>query len=1430
MGFKRKRAITVFGITIFSGLLIFILALVFVYFKTENYINKNLTQLIAEKSGGLYTFKFDDFSMNFKNLSLTFTQVSLEFDEEKSIEILNNSPEKIFFRFNSDEVNARNIQLFSLIRKKHLFFDELLVKTPEIEVVGINGIERNSSETFSRFFKELRPLFKKYIKKITINQIDFTNANYKIFGNIGDSLQVSNANQISLIVKKLSTDSAAVFNESNFFNSENVLIQMNRLKYNLSDSLHEISIDTLEYSLFAADIFARGFRLQHKKKNTTRNLYTVYVPEFYMKSKNVTRFEINDTLRIQYLDFRQPQIQFYQKIREKQISIEEISNFNLYRLIENQFRLILVDTFILENARLTIFNQPNETDYQQRFENLNVVLNGFELDSASSKNTSKLLHSNDLEMNVANYHLVLEDNLHDFRADFMHFSTSKNVLEIKNLSVNPANPDNEESRTIAKVQCDGINIRDVNLTTLYHTRRLPTTKIEIKKPKVNIEYHHEILRNKNQGESGLLFELVSAYLRGVYAEVVFIHNGELNISNLQNKREIGYFETGFNFNLSEFSLDSTSIKQTDRFFYASHFDLAFSDYQMKLIDDLHKLSVDSISVKSFDRRAEIVNLHLQPIFNDADEETMKKFNRSELYNVFLPKITMWGVDLRRAFFYKQLNIHTFQISNPKIYFENFGTVRKNRDAREFSELYDLIFNYLSDFNIRNIIIPNGNFNWINHTKNEKTTTFDNDFSATLENFRLNKNELNKKRLLFSDNFDLSVKDQTFLLSDSVHILRAGEIYLSTKNSKISINSGLLYPVITTPKFKNLNTTFQVSIPSLDITDFDFRDAFYSRKINLRSLDINNPQFKVYTKSEGGKTLDLQKYTLPFPAFMNALYFRQFRINNGEFITYKTTGIHANAQSSFKADLIIPNIAVTKNPENKANITSDNMLGQISNFITPLENSHTLKIKTLKFNRSKKNLLIEGFEVNPLSKNSLDNNFLLRAPLIKLDGFNYYDALKNNDLKFTTVEIDDPQISIEVNDSVNGGKIEQAKSLDLFPFIEPYVNSLQVNKLRLLNTDLKVNWLKKQLINKKINFTFNEVDISENNPANNLLNSKEFEISVTDLHQKSKNNLYDFRVDSLIYNSKKHNIRLKNISVNPLLNLEDFSGLNGFQTDVVWSETRFIEINEVNENMWLKHNRLEAGHLKIGPTQTHIFRNKRYPFNHAQRPPWPQDLIKNIKQNFVFTSFSLLPSEIIYSELGEISDERSYLKFKMLEASGSKITNIQAEIEKNPLLSVKASSVLFNGVLLNANFRFDMASKNYVHEIEGSLGKMDLTQINPILEKSAPVKIVSGNLNRFDFSLKCNSKTAFGELYFGYDNLEIALLEFQANKAKVSKFASFWANKMVLNSKNPKKEDEFFPASINFQRDVERSILHFWWKTILTGARQTVGIENEDQKK
>ena len=1382
------------------------------------WVKNYLSDFTAKKSAGIYTLTIDKMKLQYFPFSVKINGINFTPNEELTLK-QENHHEKTYYTFDADEIEIEGIRLKPLLQDRRFLCRKIRITSPAIKLEGENLLKPDSVKINSSLVADIRPLFEA-VEEVHIRKIELEEANFDFYGAPGNKDFISKAEKVSVDVLEFKTNSEMIKKNTGFFKTDDVLIRMHDFINDMGDSLHVLTIDTLRYSLKSTDITASGFQLFPVLRPPNKNLFEVKVPRVNVKSRSIARFALDDSLKIRYLEFNNPEIRFFRKENPRQLELEDINNFELYSLVQNQFKKLEVDTFFLHGAQLEIFRQPDTISYQQQFQSIDVILNGFELDSISAQNTEKLLHADELEMTVAGYHLKLEDEEHHFRADSLFVSTFSNRIGAKKIHFQPEKKGSSASRTEINVECEALNIEGVALKELYHTQTIPSSEIEVIEPEVHLLYHME--KQKKQAEQGLLFELVTDYLSGVYSNLVYIENGRLKIENSMHGNVQGFFETGFNFSLTDFTLDSASVERTDKFFYATNFDLQFSNYNMRLVDDLHKLEVDSVLISSLNRQIQISNLELQPVIDEVTSEDMQQFNRSELFRISVPGIKITGVDLRNAFFNKKLQILDFNISEPKIYFENFNALRAEKEKTDLSEFYRLIFNYVEDFDIRQFAISNGNLTWVNHTRGGKTTSFDNAFSASLQNFRLNESELSKKRLLFSDDFELSIRDQEFALSDSVHVLKGSEIKLSSATSSVQLKNGLLFPLITSEKFKNLTTTFQVTIPELNIKGLDFQEVWYSQEPEIESLELVTPLFQIYTREGKAKSLDLKSYTFPMPSFFESLKLNELKITAGEAITYQTTETRQKAQANFSFNFSMPGIELKNNSYNQIGLHSENIQLEILDFNVPIDTDHTITVEQINFDRKQMSVSVSDLRVEPVSEGKKQNRFKIFAPHIHFAGFDLDKAFEQNSFEFSEIAINKPDIFIEINREIEDDTLEFLQTLDLYPYAEHLINQIKVNKLNLNKAYLHFNWLDKKLFQNELNISFKDILLGENQPPASLLNSREFAISTTSLTTKSKNELYEFSADSLIYNSVKHSVVLKNIEVNPLLEKEAFPQLTGFQTDVAIAKIDFIELERINEGRWLRENILDAKKLKIGPGSLAIFRNKRYPFNHAQRPPWPQDLLENIRQDFVFDSVELLPSFIKYSELLSISEEPGFVTFNELTFSGGRISNLKYDPQQNEIFELAAQARLLNEGLLKVNFEFDFSSPDYSHTAKGFLGPMPLKKLNSMVSKSAPVAIEEGELQRLDFDLTFTKNRADGDLWLAYDNLKIAVLDYSSNEVQKAKLASFLVNKTTINSKNPKGND-LRPVRIGYVRDEERSILNYWWKSLYSGAKEVIGL-------
>lgn len=639
---------------------------------------------------------------------------------------------------------------------------------------------------------------------------------------------------------------------------------------------------------------------------------------------------------------------------------------------------------------------------------------------------------------------------------------------------------------------------------------------------------------------------------------------------------------------------------------------------------------------------------------------------------------------------------------------------------------------------------------------------------------------------------------------------------------LSFSDALFYPDITSPEYLLKPTTFQITIPKLTLTGVDIPSAYYSSNINVKEILASRPKVEIYSQKGKTKPLDFKELTIPLPSEVNALKVDKVHLDNGEVVTYRIQDNSHTQTSSFTLDLITEGITLSQLEE----LNAKNISARLTNFQLILDGkSHEIKVDELLYDKEPKTIDIRNLRVNPSKWGTPDNQFSFQVPSIKFRGFETDLAYQENIYQFSLIDVDAPSIKINLKDTLKSGGLEKLRELDFYPYLEAYLDQLNIGTLSLNNANIDFQAIAKGLKHEDINIALKNIKIGKNQPPNRLLNSEYIELKTYNIQRNSKNNWYSFLIDTFLYSSANNSLELLNIHINPRYSKVDLARLAGNQTDILNSEIESIKLSDVDIDKWLAEKSIEAGLLQIGSSTTTIFRNKRYPFNDKQVPPLPQEMLSSIPYPFTVDSVIMHPAMVTYSELLDISDEPATISFNNLNASLGRVSNIPAIVNKNPLISIKANALINDAGELNAVINFDLSDNKHHHTVTGSLQPMPMNAFNNFTEKAAFVTVEEGQMNRFNFELELDNQLATGLLWFGYDNLKVAVIDFEDGLIKKEGFASLMANSLLVNSKNPKGK-ELIPENIAYTRDSQRSILNYWWKAIFSGTKKSLGIKEK----
>ena len=167
---RKKYILKILGWSFLVLFVLIIAAGVFVFFTAENYVNKHLSEWVEKKSNNLYQLSFENIQLKLHPFSISVFDISLTTDQKTANQLLEKSPEKMLYDFQSPKIVISNINLNDLIRKKSFRCKSINVYEPELQLKGSDILQADSAQVFDRMNNcmrvvrnKTRPAFEKVI-------------------------------------------------------------------------------------------------------------------------------------------------------------------------------------------------------------------------------------------------------------------------------------------------------------------------------------------------------------------------------------------------------------------------------------------------------------------------------------------------------------------------------------------------------------------------------------------------------------------------------------------------------------------------------------------------------------------------------------------------------------------------------------------------------------------------------------------------------------------------------------------------------------------------------------------------------------------------------------------------------------------------------------------------------------------------------------------------------------------------------------------------------------------------------------------------------------------------------------------------------------------------------------------------------------------
>jgi len=500
--------------------------------------------------------------------------------------------------------------------------------------------------------------------------------------------------------------------------------------------------------------------------------------------------------------------------------------------------------------------------------------------------------------------------------------------------------------------------------------------------------------------------------------------------------------------------------------------------------------------------------------------------------------------------------------------------------------------------------------------------------------------------------------------------------------------------------------------------------------------------------------------------------------------------------------------------------------------------HQIRIDKATLKRRDASLIVEGFSIQPatsLKRDQQNTHIEFQSDLLELSGVDLKRAYLYGDMRVQRVIPTSIKLNVALGDTKPQSQNRPASIHDL---LSPYIRKISVGEVRLPNSEVMI---KRKSDDQEIFATKDfSATISDFRLDNELLNApattlsrvfytRNIRANIKNYVYQTGDGLYRLHADDISLATASRSLTFNKLSLEPLVNRGDYLQRFQYAFSLAEAEISQVKLQGLDFASLLNNNKWRVSEVNVMAPQLKVMRENRLPRDTSRRPPLHQKMVTQLPQPFKIDKLLIRNGQIIYAELAEDSPKEGVISFEDLNAEIRNISNDPEDIRQNTMMEMDVNAQVMGEGDLEAFFRFPLDTTSMDFNVRGSLGPMNLTHFNRIMEPVAFVHIKEGQNQQMQFEFSGDDKKSTGTMEFRYDDLSVLMIDKQKGQAGLDeKLGSFIANAFVLKGSNPKSVFLRI-GNIAFERDPSRAMFHYWWQSMLSGIKSSIGLEKNTDK-
>ncbi|MFK7923566.1 MAG: hypothetical protein AB8H47_16500 [Bacteroidia bacterium] len=650
------------------------------------------------------------------------------------------------------------------------------------------------------------------------------------------------------------------------FYADDIALDLNIDQYSLMlpDSSYALTIERLGLSVADSAIFIDSLRLtpvlgpRSGTENSDKNQHTadIFVPRLYLNGFDVYQAYFEERLYIDSVGISHPEILISSQIRKKQkLQLPDLDSLDLYSMLKPYFRSLNIGALTLDSTHLQRISSEGDSIQKLDFPNLHLAARGLSLDSTSQMGPDNLLFTQELSVRLQDWQYDLPDSIHTIALSELSYNTDKKAIQILDIELIPR--DTSQSQTYYAGKIPGILIDGVDAYELYQEKILEVDRIQLTEPSVQMTRLPEVdIESFDSLAQTDLYELIAQQLNALRVKRFLVMDGDYRYRDQFSEEGDAFEAENILVLISNFEIDPQSRTQTDKPFYADNIEVSIQvkPYAFYAPDSSYLIQFDEIGLSTADSSIILENVVLDP---QMDHPKMQQ--APNVFELFLPKITLRGLDAKSIYFDRKMLLSNLLVEKPRIKW----TVQSEAAGRVGNwDVQKALKPIVDELEVKNFNITGGTLYQSLPIGDTRIPLDVPSFSATAKGFRLDSMALLRPdRQFYSDRLKVSIGAFSRPIMDSLYSLQWKKAEYFSASQQLIIDSMEMVPNFDTYDYVIQHgyrkgwihaQTHRVEVDSVNLYECIDQERFHIPRVYVGGLDIYTRADRRFKRSPEAK--------------------------------------------------------------------------------------------------------------------------------------------------------------------------------------------------------------------------------------------------------------------------------------------------------------------------------------------------------------------------------------------------------------------------------------------------------------------------------------------------------------------------------------------------------------------------------------------------